>query len=210
METLIIAVVGSLLSMMAPGPNLAAVASTALGSGRIEAMAVAGGVSVGTMIWVLFAAFGFGALLSVQPALLALMKILGGAYLIWIALRVLIGLAKSTPAPVNCRKAQGSVWRSFAFGIAVVGTNPKALLLWASISTLLFSAGHSAWTVALFAPAAGALSFINYSAYAWLFSSRTVQRTVGLSSKWLDAVFAGCFGWFGGKLIMDGLREVRT
>jgi len=171
LETLLIAVIGSLLSMMAPGPNLVAVAATALGTGRREAVVVAAGVSVGTMVWVLFAAFGFGALLAAKPALLAGMKVLGGGYLTWLAFKILHASLKPNRRQVAGRRVSQSLAQHFFYGLMVVGANPKALLLWASVSTFLFGAGFSTWWVALFGPVAAVLSFINYGIYAVVFSS---------------------------------------
>ena len=162
-ETLFIAVFGSILSMMAPGPNFVAVASTALGSGRRAAIWVTMGVAAGTMLWVLVAAFSFGMLLAAQPALMALLKILGGAYLCWIAVRIILGLVSKNKSHFKQRRVRQSWMRHFWFGFVVVATNPKALMLWASLSTFLFDAGFAAWTVALFGPCAFVLSFLNYA-----------------------------------------------
>jgi len=212
-ETLVIAVIGSVISMMAPGPNLVAVAATALGPGRKPALAVAAGVSAGTMVWVLFAAFGFGALLAVQPALLAMLKILGGAYLMFLAARILYTTFFRSSGPTDApdrgmpSNSKG-LRRNFLFGLLVVLTNPKALLLWASISTLLFGAGFSSFHVALFGPTAALLSMINYGAYALLFSSERAQRSVARSTRWLDTIASACFGYFGGRLFADGVAEI--
>ena len=209
-NALLIAIAGSLVSMMAPGPNLVAVASTALAKGRSDAIAVAAGVSVGTMVWVAFAAFGFGALIAAQPFLLSVMKVLGGAYLLWIAVRIVRSMLAKESAVLN-KPAQGkTLWRCFVFGLSVVLTNPKALLLWASISTFLFAEGFSQYHVAAFGPIALLLSFMNYGVYAVLFSSKTAKVSLGRSTSVLDGLGAACFGWFGGKLLVEGLREFRS
>ncbi|WP_268995454.1 LysE family translocator [Microvirga roseola] len=81
--------IGVLLAQISPGPNLMAVSSAALGSGRGAGIATAAGVATGVVIWAILFAFGVGALLQAFPQTLTAMRFLGGGYLIYLSLKAL-------------------------------------------------------------------------------------------------------------------------
>lgn len=203
-----ITLAGLVLGQLAPGPNLLAVASVALGKGREHAVLVALGVAIAVFGWVAIAALGLATLLVMWPSLLIAMKLLGGAYLCFLALRALAaalrGGAPALAAAGSALTAAGAVRR----GILVNLTNPKSALMWAAIATFLFGSGLSAPQVLGFAPLAFVSALAVYGAYALLLSSPSAQRIYGRFARSLEASFAAGFGVLGGRLVTDGLGEM--
>lgn len=72
---------------ISPGPNLVAVASRALGSGRQSALTVAAGLAAGAFFWSFLTAVGLGTLFSAYPALLLILGVVGGTYLVWLGFK---------------------------------------------------------------------------------------------------------------------------
>ncbi|MEM6616036.1 MAG: LysE family transporter [Pseudomonadota bacterium] len=69
---------GVLAAQIAPGPNLAAVASVGLAQGRRPALFIVASISSGMFVWSAATALGLGALIEAYPLSLVLLKIVGG------------------------------------------------------------------------------------------------------------------------------------
>ncbi len=70
-----------LLAIASPGPNVLALISTLMSVGRKAGMALALGISFGSLTWALLTAFGLSALLMTYAHALTTIKIIGGIYL---------------------------------------------------------------------------------------------------------------------------------
>ena len=68
-----------------PGPATIALASQSMGAGRRAGLAFGSGLAVGLAFWGVVAAAGMGAILQASTGALTAMKLLGGAYLLWLA-----------------------------------------------------------------------------------------------------------------------------
>ena len=73
-----------MLALMSPGPNILAVIGTSMGVGRRQGIALALGIACGTFLWVSLTVIGFTAVVASYAALMAVLKILGGFYLLWL------------------------------------------------------------------------------------------------------------------------------
>ena len=115
-----------------PGPATLAIAGTSLKYGRFRGLAMAWGVTTGSMIWATAAGLGIGAGLAANHWLFEFVRYLGVAYLLWLGW----GLARSalskrvlTPRDVGA----SSIWLAWSKGALIHLTNPKALIFWGSI-----------------------------------------------------------------------------
>ncbi|MEM1409504.1 MAG: LysE family translocator [Pseudomonadota bacterium] len=202
---------GVLAAQIAPGPNLAAVASVGLAQGRRPALFIVAGISSGMFVWSAATALGLGALIEAYPLSLVLLKVVGGGYLLFLGLNAaratLKGGAKGTFEPdakvLNDRQA----WRR---GILVVLTNPKAGLMWAAVASFLFGQGLSAWHVLAFGPIGAFSGLVVYGTYAFLFSTGVAMRGYARFAKWVEGVFAATFASMGASLLWAGLRDARS
>jgi homoserine/homoserine lactone efflux protein len=115
---------------LSPGPNgLLALTHGALHGRRKALYTVFGGV-LGFITVIALSMFGIGALLQTSLVWLAIMKWVGGAYLVWLGIQVW----RSPPIGIAVR---GSVepragWSLFQQGALSALTNPKALLFFAA------------------------------------------------------------------------------
>lgn len=201
---------GVVAAQAAPGPSLAAVASVALGDGRRPALIVATGVALGVLVWTFAFASGLGVLLDRVPVMLTVMRLVGGSYLLFLGIRAFVSVWRGDAVMIKAENKALSDLAALRYGLAVVLTNPKAALLWAAVTTYLFGAGLTAAQVMAFSPLGVFSAAIVYGGYAWLFSTRAALAGYSRASRSIEAVFAGAFGILGGRLIFDGLRELRT
>ncbi|GIL03105.1 MAG: threonine efflux protein [Alphaproteobacteria bacterium] len=206
----VITIVGVALAQAAPGPNFLAVVSAGLGQGRRAALFTVLGVVTGMLAWGTLVALGLATVLALYPDLLTAMKIVGGAYLIYMAARALVAMARSRPMRVAAQQraltAFGAWWR----GLLVIMTNPKAALMWTAVGTFLFGSGLEPWQVAAFAPMAAASGTVIYGGYGLLFTTNPAVRAYQRFAGWIELAFGAAFGVLGGRLLIDGMREMRS
>lgn len=201
---------GVLAAQISPGPNLAAVASVGLAQGRRPALFVVLGISSGMLVWSLVTALGLGALIDAFPMSLLLLKLLGGGYLLFLAIKAaratLQGGGTSTFAGHRDPLTDAQAWRR---GVLVLLTNPKAALMWAAVASFLFGQGLGAWYVLAFGPMGALSGLVIYGTYAWLFSTGAAMRGYARFSRWFEGLFAAAFGAMGVSLLWSGLRDAR-
>lgn len=190
---------------ISPGPNLVAVASRALGSGRRSAIATAGGIATGAFFWAMLSALGLGALFASFPELLSVLGIAGGAYLLWLGFKG--WRAALTGAPGEIAPKQGASLRGDAFhGLIVTITNPKVAMLWASLATFVGGATASLPSLIVFASGAAVLAFTIYGCYAFLFSTERARGIYTRFERGTEVLFGTAFVGLGAGLIFRSVK----
>ena len=128
---------------LSPGPNgLLALTHGAL-HGRRKALYTIFGGALGFVAVIALSMFGIGALLQASIGWLAVMKWLGGAYLVWLGVQVWrappIGIAVDAPARP---RAGLSLFRQGALSAV---TNPKGLLFFTAFLPQFIDPAKSLW-----------------------------------------------------------------
>lgn len=201
---------GVLAAQVTPGPNMVAVASTALADGRRAALMVVLGIVSGVLIWTVLVAVGLGALFHQLPVLLTVLKFAGGAYLLYLGIRGIVAAIRGGEGPgISPRRAGVSAAAAWRRGLFVVMINPKAALMWSAVATFLFGAGLGAGEVLAFGPIAALSAALIYGLYGVAFSSRAAVAAYLRFSGWIEGLFGAVFGAFGGALLVAGVNDVR-
>ena len=196
-----------LLAVISPGQSFIVISRLALSAGRPPAIAAAVGMGVGSIIWASAAILGLALILEQAVWLYALLKIAGGAYLLYLAIRLWRHAAEPLDLPGGGNGAT-SMRSAFVLGLLTQLANPKVAVFFGSIFFALLPAHAPAWVYA----ASVAIVFCNetlwYSAVSVVFSNRR-SRTLYLEAKiWIDRVMALALGSIGAKLIADAFAAV--
>lgn len=202
--------VGVLLAQAAPGPNLMAVASIALGSGRRAGMATAAGVATGVFIWAILSVFGISALFDTVPQAIIVMKLAGGSYLIYLGLKALAAAWRGAKGSLDKTRADIAPLAAWRLGMLVVLTNPKAAMMWVAVSSFLASTQMSNMQFLLTGLCISLSAMAIYGTYAALFSTGFAIKTYAKFSRMFEAGFGLIFGAAGAKLFADGLSAMRS
>lgn len=189
---------------ISPGPNLIAVASRGLGSGRKSALMVALGLSVGAFLWSFLTAVGLAALSSAYPLLLRILGVVGGAYLLWLGFKGWRAAFTGKGGQITAVDGHGSL-SDFLHGLTVTATNPKVVLLWASLSTFVGPAITTWYMLFLFTMGSALMIFLIYGAYGLLFSTGGARRVYHQFQRVAEAVFGSMFGLLGMFMINRAL-----
>lgn len=203
-------IVGIFLAQIAPGPNLMAVSSIALGSGRTAGVLSAAGVATGVFVWAILFTFGVGSLLSLFPQTITAMKILGGAYLVFLGTKALYNAWRNHGQQADAAGVVIAKSRAYKTGLLVVLTNPKAALMWVAVSTFLATAELSNLQFLAVGSGVSASAMLIYGAYALLFSTGMVMRAYQRFSRIVETAFGVVFGALGAKLMVDGIKDLHA
>ncbi len=183
-----------------PGPTTLALVGTALDQGRAKALALASGVTCGSLTWSIAAAFGLGAVMLANAWVFEVIRYAGAAYLAWLALRSARSALRPGAATARSLGA-GSARATFLQGYALHITNPKAILFLGSLYALGVPADAGPAQLALVVALVGAQSFAIFHGYALIFSHRRAAAAFLAVRRWLDGVFALAFGWASFKVL---------
>jgi threonine/homoserine/homoserine lactone efflux protein len=122
----------ALVVIVVPGPSVLFVVSRALASGRRVAVWTVVGNALGEYVQVVAVAFGIGALAERSVAAFTAIKLVGGAYLVYLGAKT-FRQRRSLAQALAASPGQASDRRSFAQGVTVGVTNPKTVVFLAAI-----------------------------------------------------------------------------
>ncbi len=188
------------LGAASPGPATLAIAGTSMNSGRRYGLALATGITSGSFMWSISAAFGLGALMLANAWAFEVVRYLGASYLLFLAYKS----ARSAFTPAR-EKAQGvavqSVRAAYTKGLMLHLTNPKAVLFFGSLFSIGVPSNSSIEVLAIVIAAVGIQSALIFHGYALLFSNAAITAGYTKLRRWFEAVFALVFGAAGLKIL---------
>ena len=128
---------------LSPGPNgLLALTHGALHGRRKTLFTIFGG-ACGFVCVVALSMFGIGALLKASLVWLAVLKWLGGAYLVWLGIQVWRAPAIGVDLAASAAPRAG--WSMFRQGALSAMTNPKGILFFAAFLPQFIDPARSMW-----------------------------------------------------------------
>ncbi|PQO92467.1 lysine transporter LysE [Massilia phosphatilytica] len=198
---LLLAYTAFAIGVASPGPSVLAVMGTAMAQGRARALALASGVVCGSLCWGLCAAFGLAALMERWSGALAIVKAVGGAYLLWMAWQAARKVRGTHGVPAAKAVDEGYA-RTWTRGVAMHLTNPKAIVVWLSVVSLALPAGAREADALTFVLSCAALSASIFCCYALAFSTDAARRAYRAGERWVNAVLAGVFAYAGVRMLL--------
>ncbi|MEO0370814.1 MAG: LysE family translocator [Pseudomonadota bacterium] len=125
-----------LAAIASPGPSLLYLVKTTLTNGRAAGIAAGAGLAVMAALWTLAALLGLDGIFTLFPWAYAVLKVIGAAYLIWIAVQTW----RHARRPVEENAAQASKGRAFMAGLMINLGNPKSVFFAAAVIVVIFPA----------------------------------------------------------------------
>jgi threonine/homoserine/homoserine lactone efflux protein len=190
------------IGVASPGPSVLAVMGTAMAQGRARALALASGIVCGSLCWGLCAAFGLAALMERWSGALAVVKVIGGLYLLWMAWQAARRVRRAAGAS-EAKVVNESYARTWTRGVAMHLTNPKAIVVWLSVVSLALPAGARQADALAFVVSCAALSATIFCCYALAFSTGAARRAYRAGERWVNAVLAGVFAYAGVRMLLS-------
>lgn len=191
----------ALVAAGSPGPATLAIANASMAHGRRAGLALASGVTTGSLCWSVVAAFGLGAVMLAHAWLFEAARYLGAGYLIFLACKSARQALRphQDAVPGTLDAPTGS--RAFRRGLALHLTNPKAILFFGSLYSIGVPKGASAGDLLWIILAVGVQGAVIFHGYALLFSNRHMVNCYLRLRRLFEAVFAAAFAAAGVKIL---------
>jgi threonine/homoserine/homoserine lactone efflux protein len=195
----------ALIASASPGPSTLAVAGTSMAAGRRYGLALASGITTGSIIWSIGAALGLGVSMLANAWVFEVIRYAGAGYLLFLA-------CKSARSALSRREVNTSVVaaatlrQAYVKGLALHLTNPKAVLFFGSLYAVGIPAGSPPEALATVIAAIGVQSFVVFHGYALIFSSRVTTRAYTRLRRGFEAMFAVGFGAAGLKVLTTRIQ----
>ncbi|CAN7193224.1 LysE family translocator [Variovorax paradoxus] len=198
-----------IVGAMSPGPSFVMVARTAVSSSRRDGLAAALGMGAGGVVFAIAALVGLQAAFLAVPALYLAVKLLGGAYLVYLGVRIWRGAREPLSAAQDEGAAAGTgsnARRAFLLGMGTQVSNPKTAVVYASIFAA-FLPREVPLALALAVPAVIFCIETGWYAVVALALSSAAPRSAYLRYKaWIDRAAGGVMVLLGLKLL-SGVRS---
>jgi RhtB (resistance to homoserine/threonine) family protein len=190
-----------LIAVITPGPNFFITVRTAVAQSRRAALFVALGTSTGTILWGLSGYFGIALLFKTAPWVYLSLKLLGGAYLIYLGVKLMFSNTNAEtnhpePVPTHTNFIQ-----SYKLGLLTNLANPKT----AAFVSSLFAAtmpSHAPFSLGIMSVALMcSISILWYTCVACIFSLDQFKRLYLRGRIWIERSAGAIFIGFGLKLV---------
>nr|WP_254007707.1 LysE family translocator [Rhizobium sp. L1K21] len=184
------------MGVFSPGPSVMLILGVATSSGRAPALMTAFGIACGSIILSTATALGIAVLFADVAVFMTAVRLLGAAYLFWLAFKAFGKALKNPPIAFTANPAK-SMRRTGLDGFLLQISNPKAIAFWLAIAGVGGIGNAPAPIIALFIAVAFVNSFVGHGGYALLLSSPPIRNLLVRFRSWVES-FLGCFFVFAG------------
>jgi RhtB (resistance to homoserine/threonine) family protein len=195
-------------ALILPGPDFVGVVRSSLTRGTAAGLLTTLGVTIGLGFYSTLSLLGLSAILVEYQWLTWAVRVLGGLYLAWLGIKLL----RAKPAQPGEEIAGGAGGDTrgnpLLFGFIVTLTNPKAIVLFASVFATAVSASTPMWLMALMVGLVMLSSLVWYTIVSLFMSSAPVMRRFQHARHWIERIAGASFVLIGGKIIVDARSPV--
>jgi threonine/homoserine/homoserine lactone efflux protein len=206
MESLVpfLSIVGAVIvGAMSPGPSFVFVVRTSVALSRADGLAAALGMGIGGIVFAGLALVGLQAALTEMAWLSIAFRLLGGAYLVYLAIRLWRGAGEPVIVPTAAEQRRRGLGRSFCYGLATQLSNPKAVVIYGGIFAALLPQAPPLWMIIALPPVIFTIETGWYTIVALAFSTDRPRAAYLRSKRWVDRVAGSIIGVLGARLIVE-------
>lgn len=196
-----------ILTFLNPGANLFVVVQTTLSSGKRAGLTCGYGVVLGNAIYSGLGLFGLVALMTQFGEFFSIIKILGGAYLLYYAIST---FRNKTQLNLNTDSETEKLHTIIYFRRGLISdlSNPQTILFFISIFSTTLNADTPLWTKIVTWLGIVTASLIWRIILCQTFSLSSVRRTYSRIHKIVGKVVGVILGGLASRLIIQGIDEL--
>ena len=193
-----------LVALLSPGPDFFFVSQTAVSRSRRQALFGVLGITLGIAFWSALALLGLQLVLQRLAWLQQAIAIAGGAYLLWMGVRMLRGAWAGGPTTqaAGAARSPGGELATLRAGLLTNLANAKAVVYFGSVFSA-FLGGHlgaaTRWLLWLLIVAE---TFAWFALVAACFALPAMRRGYLRLARWIDGFAGAVFVAFGLHLIL--------
>lgn len=193
------------IGAVSPGPSFVLVSRIAITSSRKAGLAAALGMGLGGFIFATLAVAGLTAMLLKVQWLYVLLKLAGGAYLLYLAWAIWRGANDSLHVS-NDKSPAYSPARSFKTALVVQLSNPKTAIVYASIFAAMLPSDPARWLLVAIPVLVSLVEASWYAVVAFVFSADKPQSIYLKSKSWIDRTAGAVIGILGTRLVFEAFN----
>jgi threonine/homoserine/homoserine lactone efflux protein len=198
-----------MLGAMSPGPSFIVVSRIAVTGTRSDGVAAALGMGVGGFIFAVVAVAGLTALLMQVGWLSLVLRLAGGAYLIWLGINIWRGAAEPVAVASDTPEQPGRPRKAFVRALLVQLSNPKTAIFYASMFAAMLPASPPHWMLVVLPVLLFCTEFVWYAVVAVAFSASKPRAAYLRTKLWIDRAASAVVGALGAKLVVEGVQTAR-
>lgn len=192
--------VAILFGAMSPGVSFLLVARMAMSSSRRAALSVAAGMGFGASVFAAIALAGLHTLLTLVPSLYTGLKVAGGCYLLWLALKMFRRPSNRFNDSVGTEEV--TVSKAFMTGVFTQISNPHTALVFASIFSAALSKNIQPVMYIILPTMAFVIDVLWYADVACLLSTDGPRQAYIKYRKFIDKLSGGVMAFLGIRLLL--------
>ncbi len=196
-----------LIGAISPGPSFVLVSRTAVSLSRADGLAAAVGMGLGGAIFGTLALAGLSVLLQQVGWLDVALKLMGGAYLVYLGIRIWHGAADPIVSPDTAELRSTSRFRSLSLALITQLSNPKTAVVYGGIFAALLPASPPSWLLMALPPSIFAIETSWYAVVALAFSADGPRALYLGSKSWIDRSAGAVMGLLGARLIAESVKS---
>jgi threonine/homoserine/homoserine lactone efflux protein len=189
------------IAAITPGPNFFITVHTAVGESRLSSFFTVLGIVAGTFVWAISGYLGVSILFKTVPILYYSIKIIGGLYLTYIGISLLLSKKKNN-IETKDKKAL-SRFNCFKLGLYTILLNPKTAAFMTSLFAATIPPDASIKFGILCVVLICSISALWYSIVAAVFSSNWSKNAYAKYKSYIEKAAGSIFIIFGVKLAVS-------
>ncbi|MBU2484226.1 MAG: LysE family translocator [Alphaproteobacteria bacterium] len=192
-------------ALMLPGPDFIAVVRSSMARGTRAGLMTTLGVTLGLGLYAGLSLLGLSAILVQYQWLAWAVRICGGLYLGYLGVRLIMAKPQSIAieAEAGAGEAGAEAGNPLAFGFLVTLTNPKAIVLFASVFATAVTDAMPLWVMGAMIALVMASAALWYTVVTLFMSSRPVIARFENAQHWIERAAGVCFVAIGGRILAD-------
>ena len=194
------------MAVIMPGADLFFVVRSSIKQSRLEALAGVGGIIAGTFVWLVVGFFLIN--LLNKTALFDYIRLAGGGYLIYMAVRIFLSMRVDSARDFAQAKLQKNAFLNFVFGIFTNLANPKPPIFISIILSKLPAAQMPLMVDLVLLLAMLLIPSLWFYLVVQFFSIERLLNLFLRYVKWVDLVAGVIFVLFGTNLIVEGIQAI--
>lgn len=187
-------------ALLLPGPDFVAVVRSSMTRGARAGVLTSLGVSLMLGLYAAISLIGLSAILVDYQWLAWTVRLLGAGYLIFLGLRLILTKPETLDVADDGHTARAN---PLLFGFLVTLTNPKAVVLFASVFATAVTAETPLWLMVGMIGLVFASALVWYTLVSLFMSSAPVIRRFANARHWIERAAGVCFIAIGGRILAD-------
>lgn len=198
------------LALLSPGPDFVLVVKSAIKNAGKKSIGIAAGIATANAIYITLCLIGVGSILAASVTVMIVLKIIGGLFLIYLAIQALRAKKESYEnlAVYDIGKQVDTSWlKEFITGFMSGILNPKNLLFYLSLFTVVLTKDVNLTFKIILGIWMTSVVFLWDIAIIYLLSTRSVRRKFSRIAYYIDKLTGAILGLIGFSIVRSALTK---